>query len=144
MMPGYNTDFSYRGLTFHAQTEDNGTANPFLVSLLYHKGAIIASRKTSYRELLGADGLVEQLREMMRAQHKALMRELLSGVYDEKMPCSAVKPGSATEPSAVPAAPGGPAGGPGERAVCSDASPSLDEAITRYLEAPAAADTTAR
>jgi hypothetical protein len=47
MVPGFNTDFKYRGETYHVQTEDNGLANPVVVTLLYHKGAILASRRTS-------------------------------------------------------------------------------------------------
>ncbi|HEY5998936.1 MAG TPA: hypothetical protein VI078_06475, partial [bacterium] len=99
MVPGFNTDFKYRGQTFHVQTEDNGTANPVVVSLLYHKGAILASRKTSYRELLEKPDCTERLKEMMKAQHKALMKELLAGAYDEKIP------GGATAAAPAPAAP---------------------------------------
>jgi len=98
MVPGFNTDFKYRGQTFHVQTEDNGVANPVVVSLLYHKGAILASRRTSYRELLEKSDCSAQLMEMMKSQHKALMRELLAGTYDAKIP------GAAAPPAAPPAA----------------------------------------
>ena len=141
MVPGYNTDFTYRGQTFHVQTEDHGVANPVVVSLLYHKGAILASRKTPYRELLGKADWVEQLKEMMKAQHKALMRELLAGACDEKIPPAAMA-GAAVSPARVPAAaPVATAMTPrrAEQGRCGNAAPTLDEAIMRYLEDHAAA-----
>jgi len=158
MVPGYNTDFKYRGRTFHVQTEDNGTANPVVVSLLYHKGAILASRKTPYHDLLADAECTERLKELMKSQHKALMRELLAGAYDAKIPSGTGKTGaeSATKdarPAGVPA-PGEPVSRP---AVTTDlraplppaAAPrrptaSLDEAIMRYLEEHAAAAAAAR
>jgi len=141
MVPGYNTDFTYRGQTFHVQTEDHGVANPVVVSLLYHKGAILASRKTPYRELLGKADWVEQLKEMMKAQHKALMRELLAGSCDEKIPPAArveAAPSPARVPAAAPAA-AGLAPRRAEQGRCGNAAPTLDEAIMRYLEDHAAA-----
>ena len=82
MLPGYNTDFTYCGQTYHVQTEDNGLGNPVVVTLLYHKGAILASRRTSYRDFVGTAGFEQQLATLMQAQHKAIMSELLAGAYD--------------------------------------------------------------
>lgn len=130
MVPGFNTDFKYRGQTFHVQTEDNGVANPVVVSLLYHKGAILASRRTSYRELLEKPDCTEQLKELMKSQHKALMRELLAGAYDAKLPGAAASPATAPPAAAAPplpaaAAPAPPAAGP---AAAPAASPPAAEA----------------
>ena len=61
MVPGFNTDFKYRGETYHVQTEDNGVGNPVVVTLLYHKGAILASRRTSYHDLIGKPGFEQEL-----------------------------------------------------------------------------------
>ena len=61
MVPGFNTDFKYRGETYHVQTEDNGVGNPVVVTLLYHKGAILASRRTSYQELVDRPGFEQEL-----------------------------------------------------------------------------------
>lgn len=144
MVPGFNTDFKYRGQTFHVQTEDNGIANPVVVSLLYHKGAILASRKTPYAELVGKTGCVEQLKELMKSQHKALMRELLAGAYDAKLPAAATQAGGAKS-TTVPAAAAAPAAAPPEGArPLRVPQPrlhvgGLDEAIMRYLEEYAAA-----
>jgi hypothetical protein len=105
MVPGFNTDIKHRGETYHAQTEDNGVGNPVVVTLLYHKGAILASRKTSYRDLLDTPGLTEKLKELMKAQHKAVMRELLAGAYDRKISTSATPlPATAAVTSQTPGA----------------------------------------
>jgi hypothetical protein len=52
MLTGFNTNVPYKDQTFHVQTEDGGTRNPVLTTLLYHKGAILVSEKTSYADLL--------------------------------------------------------------------------------------------
>ena len=150
MVPGYNTDFTYRGQTFHIQTEDHGVANPVVVSLLYHRGAILASRRTSYAELLGRTDCVEQLKELMKSQHKALMRELLAGSYDAKIPAATAQAGGGKNPLPAAAAATAPAAALPAAAKPEDAPPlrvpqprlpagGLDAAIMRYLEEHAAA-----
>jgi hypothetical protein len=104
MVPGFNTDFKYRGETYHAQTEDNGLANPVVVTLLYHKGAILASRRTSYRELVGSPGLTQELQALMKDQHKAIMRELLAGAFDRNGAAPAVAGASGEDPADAAAA----------------------------------------
>jgi len=83
MVPGFNTDFKYRGETYHVQTEDNGVGNPVVVTLLYHKGAILASRRTPYHDLVGKTGFEQELKGLMKNQHKDLMRSLLAGAFDK-------------------------------------------------------------
>lgn len=78
MLVGYNTNVPFKGNTYHVQTEDTGLENLVILSLLYFKGAILASRKTSYAHVKG-DNIKEQVRELMKEQHKALIKELLSG-----------------------------------------------------------------
>jgi hypothetical protein len=79
MLTGYNTDFKFRGKIYHVQTEDGGVGNPAITSLLYHQGAILASRKTSYADILKADCLEEVVRELMMEQHKQMIRDLMQG-----------------------------------------------------------------
>jgi len=79
MLTGYNTDFKFRGKIYHVQTEDGGTGSPAITSLLYHQGAILASRKTSYADILKADCLEEVVRELMMEQHKQMIRDLMQG-----------------------------------------------------------------
>ncbi len=81
MLVGYNTNVPYKGRLYHVQTEDNGTSNPVIVTLLYIKGAILASRRTSYAHLLSGPHYKEAVREMMKEQHKSMIRELIRGVH---------------------------------------------------------------
>jgi len=79
MLTGYNTDFKFQGKIYHCQTEDGGTNNPYITSLLYLQGAILASRKTSYADILKADCLDGVVRELMMEQHKQMIRDLMKG-----------------------------------------------------------------
>lgn len=156
MLPGFNTDFKYRGETYHVQTEDNGVANPFVVTLLYFKGAILASKKTSYRELLGQSDQAKLLAELMKTQHKTIMRDLLAGTFDGTIGPAALAVAAATLPDARPpvaaaaiapdvaaaaaVAPAEPASTPPVAAAPPPLeSLPLDAAIARYLREFAAA-----
>jgi hypothetical protein len=81
MLVGYNTNVPYKGKLYHVQTEDNGTSNPVIVTLLYIKGTILASRRTSYSHLLSDQRYKELVRELMKEQHKNMIRELIRGVH---------------------------------------------------------------
>lgn len=82
MLTGYNTDFKFQGKIYHCQTEDGGVNSPSIISLLYHQGAILASRKTSYADILKADCLEDVVRELMMEQHKQMIRDLVQGRLD--------------------------------------------------------------
>jgi hypothetical protein len=82
MLTGYNTDFKFQGKIYHCQTEDGGVNSPFITSLLYFQGAILASRKTSYADILKAEILDEVVREIMMEQHKQMIRDLMQGKLD--------------------------------------------------------------
>jgi hypothetical protein len=81
MLVGYNTNISYKGDVYHIQTEDSGHSNPVIVTLLYQKGAILASRKTSYAQILSDADFSAKVRKIMQIQHKGMIRELLSGKF---------------------------------------------------------------
>jgi hypothetical protein len=81
MLVGYNTNISYKEKVYHVQTEDSGQSNPMIVTLLYSKGAILASQKTSYAHILAEPDYKDKVREIMKAQHKAMLKGLLAGKY---------------------------------------------------------------
>ncbi|MEK6775322.1 MAG: hypothetical protein AABY87_00400 [bacterium] len=81
MLTGYNTDFVYKGENFHVQTEDNGIKNPVIVTLLYQAGKILCSRKVGYADILKAECLDSAVRELMKEQHKQMMRDLKDGKF---------------------------------------------------------------
>jgi hypothetical protein len=74
----------YKGEVFHVQTEDSGVANPHIITLLYRGGVIICSKKTSYSDILKMDNLEIVVEELMKEQHKDIMRRLKLGEFDEK------------------------------------------------------------
>jgi hypothetical protein len=125
VLPGFNTDFKHKGQVFHAQTEDNGVNNPVVVTLLYLKGAILASKKSSYADLLEKENYQQQLMDLMKDQHRSIMREVLAGKYEDT-------PGTPDrvpeDKAAVEAAPEAP---PLKEALAAD---SLDRQIMEYLE----------
>jgi hypothetical protein len=106
---GFNTDFKYRGDTYHVQTEDNGVTNPAVLTLLYFKGAILASKKTSYRDLLEKPGFEKEVMEIMKSQHKQIMKELLAGAYDGYLGGAPATAAAAAAPAEAPPAAPAPA-----------------------------------
>jgi hypothetical protein len=81
MLVGYNTNISYKGNTYHIQTEDSGIKNPVIVTLLYSKGAILASKKTSYSHIIEDPDYKEKVKRLMKGQHKGMIKDLLAGKY---------------------------------------------------------------
>jgi hypothetical protein len=86
MLTGYNTDFKFQGKIYHVQTEDGGLNSPSITSLLYYQGAILASRKTSYADIIKADCLEEVVREIMMEQHRQMIRDLMHGKLEIQPP----------------------------------------------------------
>jgi hypothetical protein len=112
MLTGYNTDFKFQGNVYHCQTEDGGANSPFITSLMYHQGAILARRKTSYEDIIKADCLEEVVRELMMEQHKQMIRDLMQGKLDVNANAAAadlVSPAPEAAPAPKAAAPAAPA-----------------------------------
>jgi hypothetical protein len=84
MVLGFNHNLTYKSELFHVQTEDSGVANPHIITLLYRGGVIISSKKTSYADILKMDCLETVVEELMKEQHKEMMRNLKAGNFDEK------------------------------------------------------------
>jgi hypothetical protein len=84
MVLGFNHNITYKGEVFHVQTEDSGVSNPHIITLLYRGGVIISSKKTSYSDILKMESLEIVVEELMKEQHKDMMRRLKAGEFDEK------------------------------------------------------------
>jgi len=82
-LTGFNHNIKHRGQMFHIQTEDSGLNNPHIITHLFVGGNILASKKTSYRDILNAENLPEVVYELMKEQHTEMLRNLLAGLYDE-------------------------------------------------------------
>ena len=139
MLTGYNTDFKFDGKIYHCQTEDGGLNSPFITSLMYHQGAILASRKTSYEDIIKADCLEDVVRELMMEQHKQMIRDLMQGKLKfnaNAQPQAAPAPKASAPEAAAPAAPApevkkAPAPPPQVEEV---REKSLDDIILEFLE----------
>ncbi|MBX5482621.1 MAG: hypothetical protein IRZ16_12400 [Myxococcaceae bacterium] len=88
---GFNHNIKHKGKVYHVQTEDSGIANPHIITHLFVGGNILASKKTSYADILGAENLQEVVRELMEEQHKEMLRNLINGVYDNIDSVAAVR-----------------------------------------------------
>jgi hypothetical protein len=78
---GYNHNVKYGGHIFHVQTEDSGPGNPHLFTHLFFEGSILASKRGQYDPDLPED----EVRSLMQAQHKAILKELKQTIYDERI-----------------------------------------------------------
>jgi hypothetical protein len=82
MLSGYNNNIRHRGNVYHVQTEDNGEANPWIVTHAYLGGAILATERSSYQDLLGDAAWRDVLRERMKSQHLEMIRRVIAGSTD--------------------------------------------------------------
>ena len=83
MLTGYNTDVEHEGVVYHVQTEDKGLETPIILSLVYVGGAILASKRAPYDDLIAA-GLDEAiLAERIQRQHTLICAALHSGRLED-------------------------------------------------------------
>lgn len=106
MVLGFNHNVMYKGEIFHVQTEDSGVSSPHIITLLYRGGVILCSKKTSYADILRMENLESVVEELMKDQHKEMMRRLKSGEFDQRafQTPSSQAGAVADKPSAPPAA----------------------------------------
>lgn len=78
---GFNHNFRHRGLVFHVQTEDSGIENPHIFTHLFNGGVILSSRKLTY----DSGSAEEVVKALMQAQHKAMLKDLKKGTFDDKI-----------------------------------------------------------
>ena len=108
MITGFNTDVKYKGVIYHVQTEDKGTTNPLIETLIYRGGEILGSRRLPYSDLVKGHEDEAAITKLMEDQHKGMIMEIKRGRF---------------EPS-------------GERTAIEDLS--LDEIVLAYLASRAA------
>ncbi len=83
MITGFNTDIQHGGVTYHVQTEDKGLETPLILSLVYVGGAIIASKRTYYDDLIQAGFDENALTERLQRQHKLICAAINSGRVED-------------------------------------------------------------
>ena len=87
MITGFNTDIKSGGTTYHVQTEDQGESNPLIESLVYVKGQILDSLRTSYQEFFNSEIYSElTLQKILESQHRQLVSAIKRGQFRKGMP----------------------------------------------------------
>jgi hypothetical protein len=133
VITGFNTDIRHNDKVYHIQTEDKGLANPYIESLVYVGGEILASKKTSYAEQM-KDGIDEKwIGGLMEQQHRTMIAAIKRGRFDGPADTtkSAPRPGAPTilAPTPEPTASSASTAIPDEK--------TLDQVIIDYLASEA-------
>jgi hypothetical protein len=85
MITGYNTDVRHNDVVFHVQTEDKGMSNPFIESLIYVGGQVLASKRSAYADLLNEGKEEKDIVAMMDHQHRTMIAAIRHGKFDTKL-----------------------------------------------------------
>jgi hypothetical protein len=83
VITGYNTDVEHGGVVYHVQTEDKGLDTPIILSLVYTGGAILASKRSPYDDLIAGGFDKEVLVERLQRQHKLICAAVHAGRIEE-------------------------------------------------------------
>ncbi|HXZ43196.1 MAG TPA: hypothetical protein VEH53_00090 [archaeon] len=86
MIPGLNTNISYGGDEYHVQTEDLGRQNPYVLTLVFRAGAIVAREKVNYQEIQGDSAPEVQIKRLMDQQHHRIIRIIQAGQFQAPAP----------------------------------------------------------
>jgi hypothetical protein len=143
VITGFNTDVKHRNRVFHIQTEDKGESNPYVESLVYVGGEILATKRTSYAEVIKTTGRDDHaVQDLMEQQHRTMIAAIQRGRFDA--PNGGVQIPEGMSPS-VPPAPSAKADRPSRNRVKEDSTAppgtetplpmdrSLDQMILEYL-----------
>ncbi|SNB47889.1 hypothetical protein [Geobacter sp. DSM 9736] len=84
MVVGFNHNIMYRGEAFHIQTEDGGADNPSIVTHIFRGGSVVSSKKLSYADIVKVENLDTVVTELMKDQHKEMLRRLKDGEFDDR------------------------------------------------------------
>lgn len=83
MLTGFNTDVEYDGVVYHVQTEDKGLQTPFILSLVYTGGEILASKRSPYDDLIARGFDEEALAQRLSRQHKLICAAVHAGRIED-------------------------------------------------------------
>ena len=96
MITGFNTDIKHNEKVYHVQTEDKGLQNPYIESLVYVGGEILASKKTSYAEQLKSGIDEKWIGGLMEQQHRTMIAAIKRGRFDSPADPTKVVPSRPT------------------------------------------------
>jgi hypothetical protein len=136
VITGFNTDIKHNEKVYHVQTEDKGVGNPYIESLVYVGGEILASKKTSYAEQLKAGRIDDKwIGGLMEQQHRTMIAAIKRGRFDAPADVtrSAPRPAGSDESGVVFEEAAATRSGPIEI----DDEKTLDQVIIDYLASEA-------
>jgi hypothetical protein len=139
LITGFNTDIKHNEKVYHVQTEDKGMANPYIESLVYVGGEILASKKTSYAEQLKTGVDEKWIGGLMEQQHRTMIAAIKRGRFDQ--PADTTKAGTPVPPRSLPTIAAGTGGVVFDEAAAPAVTVSeektLDQVIIDYLASEA-------
>jgi hypothetical protein len=91
VIAGFNTDIECAGTVYHVQTEDKGAPHRVIMSLVYNKGTILASKRESYADMAARDFNEKELKARVDRQHKLICAAVKAGRIDELKQMTAKK-----------------------------------------------------
>jgi hypothetical protein len=94
VITGFNTDIEHDGTVYHVQTEDKGLDSPLILSLVYAGGAILASKRVPYDDLIRSGFNERTLAERLQRQHKLICAAIRSGRIEDLKRMSQREPAS--------------------------------------------------
>jgi hypothetical protein len=83
MISGFNTDVNHAGCVYHVQTEDRGKQNPYLESLVYIGGTIVAKKSTPYSEQLKQGVSEDAIAALLKRQHQVIIAAIKAGRIED-------------------------------------------------------------
>lgn len=83
VITGFNTDIEHDGVTYHVQTEDKGLESPLILSLVYTGGAILASKRSRYEDLIAAGFDEDKLAQRLKRQHRLICAAINAGRIED-------------------------------------------------------------
>ncbi|MGA7613927.1 MAG: hypothetical protein WBX15_01995 [Thermoanaerobaculia bacterium] len=130
MITGFNTDIRHNDRIFHIQTEDKGLNNPYIESLVYVGGEILASKKTSYVEHVNPGAPIDEklIASMMEHQHRTMIAAIKRGKLDSMSDANIAR---------TKAMPAKTVFQPQPEPVVADEEKTLDQVIIDYLASEA-------
>jgi hypothetical protein len=86
---GYNHNIPHRGRLYHVQTEDSGVKKAHIFTHVFYDGTIISSNKVDYKDKVAEHEehsvLEPIIISLMQESHKAMIKALRHGDFDEKI-----------------------------------------------------------
>ena len=102
MITGYNTDVRHGEVVFHVQTEDKGVSNPYIESLVYVGGQVLASKRASYAEMIAEGKEEKEIVALMDHQHRTMIAAIRHGKLDGKLAALSASRTTGPVPVATP------------------------------------------